>query len=48
MAAHLRQVAREHAPHVAPLVLRNAFHEVDRDGDGRVSYGDFVAMMRPS
>ena len=33
------------APHLAPGVLAEAFAEVDRDGDGRVSFRQFATLF---
>lgn len=34
------------APHLPSHAIETAFREIDRDGDGRVSYRDFEYMMK--
>lgn len=42
----LRKAVSLSAPHLPGHVVESAFREVDRDGDGRVSYKDFEFMMK--
>ncbi|XP_033104050.1 EF-hand calcium-binding domain-containing protein 11-like isoform X3 [Anneissia japonica] len=45
-AGDLERVFSEVAPHIPRHLIQAAFREVDRDGDGRVSYKDFEFMMQ--
>ncbi|XP_070577429.1 EF-hand calcium-binding domain-containing protein 11-like [Ptychodera flava] len=42
----LKKAFSQVAPHIATHRVETAFREVDRDGDGRVSYRDFEFMMK--
>ncbi|KAK2147295.1 hypothetical protein LSH36_561g02071 [Paralvinella palmiformis] len=42
----LKKAFAQVAPHLSLSVIESAFREVDRDGDGRVSYKDFEFMMK--
>ncbi|XP_071485600.1 EF-hand calcium-binding domain-containing protein 11-like [Diadema antillarum] len=44
----LEKACEQVAPGIKPLRLQAAFRELDRDGDGRVSYRDFEFMMKYS
>ncbi|XP_020676095.1 calcium-dependent protein kinase 26-like [Dendrobium catenatum] len=40
----LQQACKEH--HIADVFIEDIIKEVDQDNDGRIDYGEFVAMMR--
>merc|ERR1712150_17125 len=42
----LKRVFAVVAPHFTDANIKDAFREIDRDGDGRVSYKDFEFMMK--
>ena len=42
------KVLHQVAPHLASHRIHNLFREIDRDGDGKVSYSDFYFMMKYS
>ncbi|XP_078001078.1 EF-hand calcium-binding domain-containing protein 11-like [Glandiceps talaboti] len=42
----IRKAFSQVAPHIATHRVDSAFREIDRDGDGRVSYKDFEFMMK--
>ncbi|KAK3093735.1 hypothetical protein FSP39_019473 [Pinctada imbricata] len=42
----LRRAFSEVAPHIPAHSIDTAFRELDRDGDGRISYKDFDFMMK--
>ena len=44
----LKKVFSQIAPHMQEHAIESAFREIDRDGDGRVSYKDFEFMMKYS
>jgi calmodulin len=43
--ADLEQAVADVAPHLPHATTRLVFSQIDSDGDGRVSYADFYAMM---
>ncbi|XP_071962726.1 EF-hand calcium-binding domain-containing protein 11-like [Antedon mediterranea] len=45
-AVDLQRVFSEVAPHIPTHRIHSVFSEIDRDGDGRVSYKDFEFMMQ--
>eukprot|EP01135_Chromosphaera_perkinsii_P009603 Nk52_evm53s1810 gene=Nk52_evmTU53s1810 len=42
----LSYIVDEIAPYVHPYVVNQMFSVADQDGDGRVSYSDFISTMR--
>jgi len=43
--ADLKEAMRDVAPHLPHATTRLVFSQIDSDGDGRVSYADFHAML---
>lgn len=43
--ADLQAAVEDVAPHMPHVTTRLVFSQIDSDGDGRVSYADFYAMM---
>lgn len=43
---HLKQACEELNENIPEVELRQMIHEADRDGDGRVTFADFVRIMR--
>ena len=44
----LKKAVGQVAPHLPAHAIESSFREIDRDGDGRVSYKDFEFMMKYS
>ena len=42
----LRSIFADVAPHIPDATIVEAFHEVDEDKDGRVTYRDFEKLFK--